>query len=105
MESLLAMSELLAARGVTAFNPTLYPSEPELLLRAIRAITSAMGKEKGARIMGLHLEVPFISAGRLGVQRLEAVRPVDLGFMQELWEASQGRIVNMTVAPTPLARF
>ncbi|MDR0511616.1 MAG: N-acetylglucosamine-6-phosphate deacetylase [Treponema sp.] len=98
-EAVLAMSELLATWGVTAFNPTLYPCEPALLLRAIKAITAAMGKEKGARIMGLHLEGPFISAERLGVQRPETVRPVDLGFMEELWQASEGHIVNMTVAP------
>ncbi|MDR2921940.1 MAG: N-acetylglucosamine-6-phosphate deacetylase [Treponema sp.] len=99
METALAMSRLLAARGVTAFNPTLYPAEPAPMLQAVRALSSAMGKEQGARIMGLHLEGPFISPSRLGVQRPETVRPVDLDFMEKLWDASGGRIVNMTVAP------
>jgi N-acetylglucosamine-6-phosphate deacetylase len=99
MESALAMSRLLAARGVTAFNPTLYPCEPALMLAAVRALSSAMGKEQGARIMGLHLEGPFISPARLGVQRPETVKPVDIEFMEKLWEASGGHIVNMTVAP------
>jgi N-acetylglucosamine-6-phosphate deacetylase len=58
-----------------------------------------MGKEQGARIMGLHLEGPFISPARLGVQRPETVMPVDIEFMEKLWEASGGHIVNMTVAP------
>jgi N-acetylglucosamine-6-phosphate deacetylase len=98
-EAMFAMSRLLAQRGVTAFNPTLYPGEPEQMLRAVREIASAMGREEGARIMGLHLEGPFISPNRLGVQRLETVRPVDLQFMERLWDASSGHIVNMTVAP------
>jgi len=98
-ETALAMSKLLAARGVTAFNPTLYPGEPALMLQAIGGLVSAMGKEQGARIMGMHLEGPFISPARLGVQRPETVRPVDIDFMEKLWEASQGHIVNMTVAP------
>jgi N-acetylglucosamine-6-phosphate deacetylase len=98
-EAVLAMSRLLANQGVTAFNPTLYPSEPALMLRAVRAISSAMGREEGARIMGLHLEGPFISRDKLGVQKSETVLPVDLDFMEKLWEASGGRIVNMTVAP------
>ncbi|MDR0323388.1 MAG: N-acetylglucosamine-6-phosphate deacetylase [Treponema sp.] len=98
-ESVLAMSGLLAKLGVTAFNPTLYPGEPEQMLQTIRKITSSIGKEEGARIMGLHLEGPFISPSRLGVQRPETVRPVDLDLMEQLWEASSGHIVNMTVAP------
>ena len=98
-ESILAMSRLLAENGVTAFNPTLYPDKPDILLKAVREITAAMGKEEGARIMGLHLEGPFISPSRLGVQKPEALMPVDIDFMEQLWEASSGHIVNMTVAP------
>jgi len=98
-ESLLAMSRLLAERGVTAFNPTLYPSQPEKMLRVLGDIVSAMGREEGARIMGIHLEGPFISPARLGVQKPETVQPVDLHLMEQLWEAASGRIVNMTVAP------
>jgi len=97
--SALEMSKLLAEQGVTAFNPTLYPCRPDLLLRAARALRSAMGREEGARIMGLHLEGPFISASRLGAQRPEGAMPVDIGFMERLWDAAGGRIANMTVAP------
>ena len=98
-DAVLEMSRLLAKRGVTAFNPTLYPSEPAHMLRAVREIASALGREDGARIMGLHLEGPFISPSRLGVQKPETVRPVDMQLMEQLWEASAGHIVNMTVAP------
>jgi len=98
-DSVLAMSKLLAQWGVAAFNPTLYPDEPERMLQAIRNIAAVMGKEEGARIMGLHLEGPFISPARLGVQRPETVQPVDLNYMEKLWDASSGKIVNMTVAP------
>lgn len=98
-ESVVEMSRLLAGYGVTAFNPTLYPAEPKVLLKAIRNVAAAIGKESGARIMGLHLEGPFISPERLGVQRPETLSPVDLSFMEQLWEASGGHIVNMTVAP------
>jgi N-acetylglucosamine-6-phosphate deacetylase len=99
VESIIEMSRILSEYGVTSFNPTLYPSDPETLLKAVKAVTYAMGKEQGARIMGLHLEGPFISPDRLGVQRPETVSPVNIPFMEKLWEASNGHIVNMTVAP------
>jgi N-acetylglucosamine-6-phosphate deacetylase len=98
-ESILAMSRLLADYGVTAFNPTLYPAESERLFAAIRCIVAAMGHEEGARIMGLHLEGPFLSPARLGVQRPETLRSVAIPVMEQLWELSEGHIVNMTVAP------
>jgi len=98
-EGLLEMSALLAQQGVTAFNPTFYPMEGETLIKALRSAASVLGLEKGARVMGFHLEGPFISPERLGVQRPETLRPVDIPFMERLWEAADGRIVNMTVAP------
>ncbi len=99
MESILAMSEDLAGYGVTAFNPTLYSSEENAFINEIKAITKAMGKESGARIMGIHLEGPFVSPEKAGVQRMETIRAVDLEMMQRLWDVSEGKIVNMTVAP------
>jgi N-acetylglucosamine-6-phosphate deacetylase len=98
-DSVIQMSRLLAGVGVTAFNPTLYPSSPHDMLKAVKEIISAIGREEGARIMGIHLEGPFISPDRLGVQRPETLMPVDLSFMEKLWEAAEGHVVNMTVAP------
>ncbi len=98
-ESVVEMSRLLSGYGVTSFNPTLYPAEPKAMLEAVRKVSSAFGKESGARIMGLHLEGPFISPDRLGVQKPETLSTVDIPFMEQLWEASEGHIVNMTVAP------
>ncbi|SLM18652.1 N-acetylglucosamine-6-phosphate deacetylase [uncultured spirochete] len=98
-DSILGMSKMLPAWGVTSFVPTIYPMPEEDMLRAVRAIVSAMGREEGAEIIGVHMEGPFISPAQLGVQRVEFVRPVDLGLMQRLWDASEGHIVSMTVAP------
>jgi N-acetylglucosamine-6-phosphate deacetylase len=98
-ESVLRMSELLCQYGVTAFNPTLYPIAGDAMLDAVRQVSAAIGKESGAQIMGLHLEGPFLSSSKLGVQKPETLRQVDISFMEKLWEASGRHIVNMTVAP------
>ncbi len=47
----------------------------------------------------MHLEGPFISPHKAGVQRVEFLRLPDLELMEEFWEVSEGRIISMTVAP------
>ena len=98
-QSVLEMSRCLVQYGVTSFNPTLFPEEPGRLLQAVKSICGVMGREEGAKIMGLHLEGPFISKERLGAMKPESLMAVDIPFMEKLWEASEGKIVNMTVAP------
>lgn len=97
--SILKMSEILPRYGVTSFIPTLYAGKEDEMIKNIKAVVAAMGKEKGAHILGLHLEGPFISKERLGVQSEEAVSPVDLKLMERLYKAAKGKIINMTVAP------
>lgn len=97
--SLLKMSEILPSYGVTSFIPTLYAAKEEEMIKNIKAIVKAIGREKGAHILGMHLEGPFISKERLGVQSAEAVSPVDIKLMERLYKAAKGHIINMTVAP------
>ncbi|MGL4982770.1 MAG: N-acetylglucosamine-6-phosphate deacetylase [Treponemataceae bacterium] len=98
-ESVLEMSERLADYGVTSFIPTLYPQEEKQMLETVKNITSAFGKEVGSTIMGLHLEGPFISPQKLGSLDANAVQPVSIESMKKLYDAANGKIVNMTVAP------
>jgi len=99
VDAIIAMSDHLGSYGVTAFCPTIYPMDLDDMEKSILACVGAMGKETGARVMGVHLEGPFISMARLGVQRSEFVRPVDIEVMERLFRAGQGHITNMTVAP------
>ena len=99
VEAILEMSKELGRYGVTSFCPTIYPMSEEDMTLAIGACVDAIGNENGARVMGVHLEGPFISQARLGVQRPEFVRPVDLDLMERLYAAGRGCITNMTVAP------
>lgn len=98
-DSILEMSEILTRYGVTSFIPTLYAAPEKEMTRGIKAIVKAMGHEKGAHILGMHLEGPFISPERLGVQSPNSISPVDLPLMKRLWKASKGKIINMTLAP------
>lgn len=98
-EAILGMSESLADYGVTSFLPTIYTSSLDKMLAAERAIVQAMGKEKGAIIEGINLEGPFISPKRIGAQDPDGRKDVDLDIWNQLYEAGEGKIVCMTVAP------
>ena len=98
-DSILQMSKILARYGVTSFIPTLYSAPEKEMTQGIKAIVKEKKKKKGAHILGMHLEGPFISPERLGVQSPSSISPVDLNLMKRLWKASKGKIINMTLAP------
>lgn len=98
-KSILHMSEVLAQYGVTSFIPTCCTAKEDKLTDKIKAIVKSMGKEKGAHILGIHLEGPFLSPERIGAQAADGISPVDLGLMQRLYKACKGKLINMTVAP------
>ena len=98
-EALLQMSAELARQGVTAFCPTLYCGQPDDMRHIIENTVGAFGKEKGARILGYHLEGPFISPTKPGVMKPQDIAPISLPTLEELYRAAKGRITNMTIAP------
>ena len=98
-KSILHMSETLPEYGVTSFIPTCCTATEPELLKKIKAITQSIGKERGAHILGIHLEGPFLSPERIGAQSATGISPVDLPLMQRLYKACKGKLINMTVAP------
>ncbi len=98
-DSIAGMCRTLPRFGVTSFCPTIYPMAPDEMDKAISAVVEVIGNEPGANILGIHMEGPFISKEKLGVQRSEYVQPVDIGLLEHLWEVSKGNIISMTVAP------
>lgn len=93
------MSDTLPEYGVTSFIPTCCTATEPELLKKIKAITRSIGKERGAHILGIHLEGPFLSPERIGAQSATGISPVDLPLMQRLYKACKGKLINMTVAP------
>ncbi|MCZ7587845.1 MAG: N-acetylglucosamine-6-phosphate deacetylase [Gaiella sp.] len=86
--------EALLETGVTAYLPTLISSdEPDL----VAAIASVPERAPGPRLLGVHLEGPFLSPARLGTHRLAARRDPDSALLERLLAA--GRVRLVTLAP------
>ena len=86
----------LPRTGVTAFLPTLITSPQELYPAAFAALTSAHGAA-GARVLGLHLEGPFLSPQRPGAHRCELIEAAGVDWLDWLPPNAVPRLV--TLAP------
>ena len=97
--SIVRISAALARCGVTGFLPTLATLPADRLRAAVAAIASSCGSEPGARILGIHLEGPYLSPLRAGAQAIPWMRLPSIEEFDELQKVSNARIRLVTVAP------
>ena len=88
--------QAIAASGVTAYQPTFISSPPRACRAALAALRAASLLE-GPRLIGAHLEGPFLSPAWPGAHDPEHLRPPDLALVDELMAG--GPVTMMTVAP------
>ncbi len=87
--------DALLETGVTAYLPTLITSPEEQVLAAMREVpVDDLGRP---RILGMHLEGPFLSPNRLGTHEASARRDPDVALLERLLDAGPVRL--MTLAP------
>jgi N-acetylglucosamine-6-phosphate deacetylase len=95
---LLAMSSFYASRGVTSFLPTTWTASRTTTLAALGAIGEAMAAgSPGARILGAHMEGPYLSSARCGAQDPGQIREVDRDEAAAFLDTGAVRLI--TVAP------
>lgn len=117
---LAAIAEYERANGITSICPATMTLSAESLRQICRsaALYSETNRAKlqeepcpaaagqtngarpsGARLMGLHLEGPFIAPEKKGAQNPEYIIPPSIELLDELLEASCGLVKLITIAP------
>lgn len=97
-EALAALAKFKVRHGVTGFLPTTMTAPVADTLAAVANVAAAgTSPGDGARVLGVHLEGPFISPVFPGAQKAEDIRLPDLTELRALVEAGPVRMI--TLAP------
>ena len=88
--------EALLETGVTSYLPTFITSPEEQLLAALREVPAT---PDGPRVLGAHLEGPFINRKKKGAQPEEGIRDPDADECRRLLAEADGLIRVITLAP------
>jgi N-acetylglucosamine-6-phosphate deacetylase len=87
-------------RGVTSFLVSTSGSDHADIVRRLSAVAPTIGSQQGrARVLGFHLEGPFINPVRKGAFPARWLRTPSRSEYVELHAAANGSIVQMTTAP------
>jgi len=88
-----------AAHGTTALLPTVVSDHETPTRGALAAIAAAMGGGGPARVLGAHLEGPWIAPSRAGAHDPDAIRPIDRAECDRILDHAAGCVRLVTLAP------
>lgn len=95
-------NSFLARHGVGAYLPTTITAPKDVTLRALEGMARELAKEPApgtARPLGIHFEGPFLSHAKKGAHPEQFLLEPSIEFFDAMWEAAEGRVILMTIAP------
>lgn len=94
------MCKYLPSIGVTSFQPTLGGEDVESIKKYLNTIGSVIkGYYEGAKILGIHMEGPFLNPEKKGVFLVRNLLKPSVELMKSFIEESGNNIIHVTVAP------
>ena len=98
-EGLKKISAYLKSQGITSFCPTSMTLPTSELKQIFHSILEVPADSEHARIVGIHMEGPYISPAKKGAQKEEYIVSPDIDTFRGLNEASGNQIKLITIAP------
>ena len=101
-QALGAISEFLASRGTGSFLATTVTAPLDATLRAVEGLAKRIAEPAvagRAQPLGIHLEGPFLSHAKRGVQPAAHLLAPDIAVFDRLFDAAGGHVRLMTLAP------
>jgi len=93
-----AIADFEASKGVLAICPATMTFDEEIL-NGIMDVAAAHKNERGADLVGINMEGPYISPNKVGAQNPKYVMGADAGMFRRLQERSGGLIKLVDIAP------
>ncbi len=84
LEAVTAISKLKLEEGTTTFCPTTLTLSNEQLTKSLEAVAVYKEQEEYAKIVGVHLEGPFVNKAYIGAQNPNFVRLPDIREIEQL---------------------
>jgi N-acetylglucosamine-6-phosphate deacetylase len=97
-----AIGSFLASRGTGSFLATTVTAPVDATLRAVAGLAKLIDQpavEGRAQPLGIHLEGPFLSHAKRGVQPAAHLLTPDIATFDRLFDAAEGRVRLITLAP------
>jgi N-acetylglucosamine-6-phosphate deacetylase len=97
-EALDVMTTNLVKEGTTSFLPTTLTMSQEKIKQAIKNVIDYEGNPQGSRILGIHLEGPYVDKQYKGAQNEKYIQQPTIPYLKELLKESDGQIKIVTYA-------
>lgn len=98
-EALDTISTTICQHGTTSFLPTTMTQSGDAIRQAVRAVKDNLFRVRGAQMIGIHMEGPFINVGAMGAQNPDFVVPPAVETFQTLVGEDEDFITTVTLAP------
>lgn len=93
------MAEFAPATGMTGIVPTLATVSPELSIEYLQTIRENTAELSGARVLGSHMEGPFLELAHSGGMDRNQLRNPDLAEVNQWIATAGGTLKTVTLAP------